>query len=128
MLIIPPSLSLEFHLGIFNLQKKTKRNLKLCICHIEFYSIFFLIFIFTLFYFTILYWFWCTLTWIHQECTWVPNPEPSGSSPCTSPKHPVSCIKHILMIHFLYDSIHVLVPFSQITPPSLSPSESKSSS
>ena len=36
---------------------------------------FFLIFIFTLFYFTILYWFCHTLTWIHHECTWAPNPE-----------------------------------------------------
>ena len=50
----------------------------------------------------------------------------SGSSPCTSPKHPVSSIKHRPVIHFLHDSIHVSVPFSQIIPPSLSPSESKS--
>ena len=50
----------------------------------------------------------------------------SGSSPCTSPKHPVSYIKHRLVIHFLHDSIHVPVPFSQIIPPSPSPSESKS--
>ena len=48
-----------------------------------------------------------------------------GSSPCTSPKHPVSCIKHRLAIHFLHDSIHVSMPFSQIIPPSPSPSESK---
>ena len=50
----------------------------------------------------------------------------SGSSPCTSPKHPVSCIEHRLAIHFLHDSIHVSMPFSQITSPSPSPSESKS--
>ena len=30
----------------------------------------------------------------------------SGSSLCTSPKHPVSCIEHGLVIHFLHDSIH----------------------
>ena len=50
----------------------------------------------------------------------------SESSPCTSPKHPVSCIEHRLAIHFLHDSIHVSMPFSQIIPPSPSPSESKS--
>ena len=56
-----------------------------------------------------------------------PPPTPyhlSGSSPCTSPKHPVSCIKLRLAIHFLHDSIHVSMPFSQIILPS--PSESKS--
>ena len=46
---------------------------------------------------------------------------PSGSSQCTSPKHPVSCIEPGLVIHFLYDIIHVSMPFSQIIPsPSLS--------
>ena len=63
--------------------------------------------------------------------TWTPLPSPtpyhlSGTSPCTSPKHRVSCIEHRLAIHFLHDSIHVSVPFSQIIPPSPSPSESKS--
>ena len=32
----------------------------------------------------------------------------SGSSQCTSPKHPVSCIEPRLAIHFLYDIIHFL--------------------
>ena len=42
-------------------------------------------------------------------------PIPSlGSSQCTSPKYPVSCIKPGLAIYFLYDIIHVLKPFSQI--------------
>ena len=50
---------------------------------------------------------------------------PSGSSQCTSPKHPVSCIEPGLAIHFLYDIIHVSMPFSQIIPPSPSPTESK---
>ena len=63
--------------------------------------------------------------------TWTPLPPPtpyhlSGSSLCTSPKHPVSCIEHRLAIRFLHDSIHVSMPFSQIIPPSPSPSESKS--
>ena len=50
---------------------------------------------------------------------------PSGSSQCTSPKHPLSCIKPELAIRFIYDVIHVLVPFSQIIPPSPSPTGSK---
>ena len=49
---------------------------------------------------------------------------PSGSSQCTSPKHPVSCIGPGLAIHFIYDIIHVSMPFSQIIPPSPSPTES----
>ena len=38
----------------------------------------------------------------------LPSPSPyhlSGSSQCTSPKHPVSCIEPRLAIHFLYDII-----------------------
>ena len=63
--------------------------------------------------------------------TWTPLPRPSpqhpsGSSLCTSPKHAVSCIGHRLVIRFLHDSIHVTMTFSQIIPPSPSPSESKS--
>ena len=64
-----------------------------------------------------------------QPWTLLPPPSPyhlSGSSQCTSPKHPVSCIKPRLAIHFLHDSIHVSTPFSQIIPPSRSPTESKS--
>ena len=46
-----------------------------------------------------------------------PSPyHPSGSSQCTSPKLPVSSIEPGLVIHFLYDIIHVLMPFSQIIP------------
>ena len=49
-----------------------------------------------------------------------PSPyHPSGSSQCTSPKLPVSCIEPVLAIRFLYDIIHVSMPFSQIIPPSL---------
>ena len=55
-----------------------------------------------------------------------PSPyHPSGSSQCTSPEHPVSCIEPGLAIHFTYDIIHVSMPFSQIIPPSHSPAESK---
>ena len=85
--------------------------------------------------FTILCWFCHTSTLIHHRCTRVPHPEspfpppspdhPSGSSQCTSPKHPVSCIEPGLVIHFIYDIIHVSMPFSQIIPPSPSPTESK---
>ena len=60
--------------------------------------------------------------------SWLPPPSPyhpSGSSQCTSPKHPVSCIEPRLVIRFLYDIIHVSMPFSQIIPPSPSPTESK---
>ena len=47
--------------------------------------------------------------------SWIPLPPPtpyhlSGSPPCTSPKHPVSCIEHRLAIHFLHDIIHVSMP------------------
>ena len=49
---------------------------------------------------------------------------PSGSSQCTSPKHPVSCIKPGLTTRFIHDIIHVSMPFSQISPPSPSPSPS----
>ena len=65
----------------------------------------------------------CSPSW-----TLLPPPSPyhpSGSSQCTSPKHPVSCIEPGLAIRFLYDIIHVSVPFSQIIPPSPSPTESK---
>ena len=55
-----------------------------------------------------------------------PSPyHPSGLSQCTSPKHPVSCIEPGLETHFIYDIIHVSVPFFQIIPSSPSPTESK---
>ena len=63
-----------------------------------------------------------------QSWTLLALPTPyhrSGSSQCTSPKHPVSCIKPRWVIPFLHDIIHVSMPFSQIILPSPSPTESK---
>ena len=84
-------------------------------------------------YFIILYWF-CqhqheSATGVHMFPILHPLPppslyHPSGSFQCTSPKHPVSCIKPGLAIHFTYDIICVSIPFSQITPPLPSPTES----
>ena len=55
-----------------------------------------------------------------------PSPyHPSGSSQCTSPEHPISCIEPGLAICFTYDIIHVSAPFSEIIPPSPFPTESK---
>ena len=54
-----------------------------------------------------------------------PSPfPPSGSSQCTSPKHPVSCIEPGLATRFTHDILHVSMPFSQIFPPSPSLTES----
>ena len=81
----------------------------------------------------ILYWFAIhqheSTTGLHVFPILIPLPppcpyHPSGSSQCTSPEHPVSCIKPGLAIHFTYDIIHVSMPFSQIIPPSPSPTES----
>ena len=60
------------------------------------------------------------------SCTLLPPPSPhhpSGSSQCTSPKHPVSCIEPGLATRFIH-ILHVSMPFSQIFPPSPSPTES----
>ena len=69
--------------------------------------------------------------WVYTcSQSWTPLSPPSPyhlsvSSQCTSPKHPVSCIKPRLAIRFLYDIIHISMPFSQIIPPSSFPTESK---
>ena len=62
----------------------------------------------------------CSPSW-----TLLPPPSPyhpSGSSQCTSPKHPVSCIEPGLATRSIYDIICISMPFSQIIPPSPSPS------
>ena len=59
--------------------------------------------------------------------TLLPPPSPylpSGSSQCTSPKHPIPCIEPGLATRFIYGIIHVSMLFSQISPPSPSPTES----
>ena len=64
----------------------------------------------------------CSPSW-----TLLPPPSPyhpSGSSQCTSPKHPVSCIEPGLASRFIHDIFHVSMPFSQISLPSPSPTES----
>ena len=72
------------------------------------------------------------LPWVYTcSQSWTPLPLPSpyhlsGSSQCTSPKDPVSCIEPRLVIHFLYDIIQVSMPFSQIIPPSPFPRVQKS--
>ena len=73
-----------------------------------------------------------TLTWISHGYTCVPHPElPSHLPPHPipqghpSPEHPVSCIEPGLAIYFTW-YIHDSMLFSQIIPPSPSPTESKS--
>ena len=56
----------------------------------------------------------CSPSW-----TLLPPPSPfhpSGSSQCTSPKQPVSCIEPGLATRFIHDILHVSMPFSQIFP------------
>ena len=96
----------------------------------------FYLFIYFLLYFTLQYCIGFAIHW-HESTTGIhvfpilkppppPSPShPSGSSQCTSPKHPVSCIELGLAIHFTCDNLHVSVPFSHIIPPSPSPTESK---
>ena len=80
---------------------------------------------------------YCFAIYQHESATGIHvfpilNPPPSSLPipslwviQCTSPKHPVSCIKPGLGTCFIYDIIHVSMPFSQIFPPSPSSTESK---
>ena len=64
----------------------------------------------------------CSPSWTPLPC---PSPyHPSGSSQCPSPKYPLSFIKPGLAISS-YMIWHVSMPFSQVIPPSSSPTESK---
>ena len=87
-------------------------------------------------YFTILWWFLPYID-MNPPCVYTcppswtpllpPSPShPSGSSQCTGPEHPVSCIELGLVISFTYGNIHVSMLFFHIIPPLPPPTESKS--
>ena len=122
---------IPWSLKFWNYQKDVKLHLILT----SSFSIFFIYFF--LFYFlTLQYCIGFAIHW-RESTTGVhvfpilnsPQPpslyHPSGSSQCTSPEHPVSCIEPGLVIRFTYDTLHVSMPFSHIVPPLPSPTESK---
>ena len=101
-----------------------------CFCFCFFPQFLFLsIYLFLINLFILLYNIVLVLPYIDLNLPWVymcspswtpltpPSLWPSGSSQCTSPKHPVSCIKPGLAIRFTYDILHVSVPFSHIILP-----------
>ena len=120
---------------VFNILTGTQQQLNPTFINF-FLSFVFLIFLYFIifFNFTILYLF-CHIINMNPPQVYTCSPSwtlpplslyhPSGSSQCTSPKHPVSCIEPGLATCFIYDIIHVSMPFSLIIPPSPSPTESK---
>ena len=116
--------------------RRSNQSILFCVCVWCYLFYFYFYFYFILFYNTVL-----VLPYVDMNPPqvyvssqpWTPLPPPSpchlsGSSQCTSPKHPVSCIEPRLAIRFSHDSIHVSMPFSKIIPPSPSPSPTKSKS
>ena len=82
--------------------------------------------------FTILYWFCHISEWVFHRYTCVPHTEPSFLPipslwvvPVHQTQASISCIEPRLATRFIHDIIHVSMPFSQIIPPSPSPTESK---
>ena len=95
--------------GFINMGLNIKMNF---IFYFIFFAIYKTSYYYYYYYFTILYWFCHTSTGICHVYTcspsWTPLPppspyHPSGSSQCTNPKLPVSCIEPGLAIYFLYD-------------------------
>ena len=83
--------------------------------------------------FTILWWFLPYIDMNQPRCpsilTTLPPPFPphrSGSPQNTGFECPASCMELTLVIYFTYGNIHVSMLFSQIIPPSPSPTKSKS--
>ena len=110
-------------------------NLRHLYSRICFFFLFFFLIKFILFYFSTLQYCIGFAIYHHESATGIhvfpilnppPSPyHPSGSSQCTSSKHPVSYIEPGLATRFIHDIIHVSMPFSQIIPPSPSSTESK---
>ena len=91
-----------------------------------FFPFFFPFFLILFFNFTILYWFCHISKWIRHRYTLVPHPEPSSLlPPRTIPLGHPSALAPSIQYHasnldwrlFIYDIIHVSMPFSQIIPP-----------